>query len=237
MKQIVLHALGVDGSKTQAQQSEGKQQQQSDLRKEPPHKQLKTSTSKTTPASQSLSSSNISPNYNSISVQNSDHTHVTKPQIHYQNPEYPSAVRTPVSKMTQQAPTPTSLASSGIGSMHEEDATVSHSRKSIPQQYSTGVSLNRSNTAEHHDENILAPTKQPLHSHKHKRTHSERNMLLHDNKDAMKVQNSISDHHRLRNEVQKLTLSVEEEEIRYANIAVEYIHALSGVANYIVTIT
>ena len=208
MKQIVLHALGVDDSKTQhVQQSEGKQQQKSDSRKELPHKQSKTSTPKTIPASQSLSNSmnvNISPSSNPVSVQNSDHTQVTKPQMHYQHPEYPSTIRTPVSKMIhQQTPTPTSLASSGIGSMYEEDPTFGHSHKHIPQQYNN-TALNRSNTAEHHDENILSPTKQHSHSHRHKRTHSERNMLPH----------SISDHHKLRNEVQKLTLSVEEEEIR-----------------------
>ena len=211
---------------TQTRQSESKQQQQSDLSKEPLHKQPKTSTSKTIPASQSLSSSmhaNISPSSNTVSAQNSDHTHVTKPQIHYQHPEYPSTVRTPVSKMIQQAPTPTSLASSGIGSMYEEDATISHSHKCVPQQYSTGV-LRRSNTAEHRDENILSPTKQHSHSHRYKRTHSERNMLPHENREAMRVQHSISDHHKLRTEVQKLTLSVEEE-IRYAHNAMEYIRS------------
>ena len=220
MKQIVLHALGVDGSKaqlTQAQQSESKQQQKSDPRKVPPHKQSKTS--KTIPASQPLSNSmtvNISPSSNPVSVQNSNHTHVTKPQLHYQHPEYPSTVRTPVSKMIQQTPTPTSLASSGIGSMYEEDATFSHSHKHIPQQYNIGV-LKSSDTTEHRDENTLSPTKQHSHSHRHKRTHSEHNMLSHENRDAVKVQHSISDHHKLRNEVQKLTLSVEEEEIRYVH--------------------
>ena len=46
----------MDGGKLQAQQGEGKKrQQQLDLQKEPPHKQLKTS--KTVPVSQSLSNS------------------------------------------------------------------------------------------------------------------------------------------------------------------------------------
>ena len=216
MKQIVLHTLGVDSSKsqqTQVQQSESKQQ--SDLRKETPLKQLKTFTPKTAPTSQSLNSSmnaNISPSSNAVSVQNSDHADVVKPKLYYKNPEHPATMRTPISRMIQQAPTPTSLASSGIGSLNEEDATVSLTHK--PQQYTTGVPLKRSHAIVCDENNSSSPIKWHSHSHRHKRTHSERNMLSQEGKDNMKVQHSISDQHKLRNEVQKLTLSVEEEEIR-----------------------
>ena len=224
MKQIVLHALGVDGGKsqqTEAQQGEGKKrQQQLDPQKEPPHKQLKTS--KTVPASQSLSNSvsaNVSPSFNSTSVHNTYHAHVTNSTTHYQNAEHPSAVRAPVSRMIQQAATPTSIASSGIGSLNDEDALLIHSHKTVPLQYNSRASVTRVHTTEHHrhDENSSLPTKQHSHPHaRHKRTHSEHTMLSQEGRDVFNVHPSVSDHHRLRNEVQKLTLSVEEEEIRCA---------------------
>ena len=71
MKQIVLHALGVNGVKpqqTQVQQGENKQQKQ---RKEFSGKHSKVSTAKTAPSPQSLSkctSSNVPPGFNVISV-------------------------------------------------------------------------------------------------------------------------------------------------------------------------
>ena len=239
MKQIVLHALGVDGGKSQqaqAQQGEGKKrQQQLDLQKEPPHKQLKTS--KTVPVSQSLSNSmsaNVSICSNSTSVQNSLRTHVTNSTIHYQNAEHPSAVRTPVSRMFQQAPTPTSVASSGIGSLNDEEAII-HSHKPVPHLYHTRGSLTRVSTTEHHkhDENSLFPTKQHSHPHaRHKRTHSEHTMLSQEGRDAVNIHHSISDHHRLQNEVQKLTLSVEEEEIRCAKCMCIHIILLYKLCTY-----
>ena len=222
MKQIVLHALDIDTNKSQQtrvqQKAESKQQQkqqqQHDLRKELPHKHI---TPKTSPTTQSLGNStncNISPSPNSVSVQNSAHKQVNKLKTtHYQNPEDLSTViRTPINK---QAPTPTSLASSGIGSLNEEDNTIGHPYKPIPQQYNTiGTPLRKSNTADRCNESSVSPIKHS--SHKHKRTHSERNMLLHEGgKDVMKMYHSVSGHHQLKNEVKRLTLSVEEEEIRY----------------------
>lgn len=216
MKQIVLHALGVD--KSQIERGESKRQsQQQELRKDLPHQQhAKTATPKTKLASQCLGNStdsNISPSSNTASVHNSDHRQVTK-AMHYHSPEGPT--RTPVAKMIQQAPTPTSLASSGIGSLNEEDATVSHSYKPVPHHCNTGVtSLKRSNTTEHHNEHGVSPIMIKQHPHRHKRTHSERNMLLHEGKDVVRMQHSMSDHRQLKNEVQRLKLNVEEEEIRY----------------------
>ena len=222
MKQIVLHALGVEASKSQQtcvqQKAESKQQhqqQQDDLRKEQPHKHI---TPKTSPTTQSFSNStncNISPTPNAILVQISGHKQVNKLKTtHHHNPEDLSTVmRTPVN------PTPTSLASSGIGSLNEEDTTISHPYKPIPQQYNTTeVPLRKTNTADHYNESSVSPIKQ--NPHKHRRTHSERHMLLHEGgKDVMKVYHSVSDRHQLKNEVKRLTLSVEEEEIRYlANI-------------------
>ena len=221
MKQIVLHALGVGNDKmqqAQIQQSEDKQElkkQSSSL-----HNHLtKTSTPKTVPAAQSenLTNSNISPGYSAISVQNSDHKQATKSKtIHSHNSEDVSTVRPPISKMIQHTPTPTSLASSGIGSLNEEDMFVIHSHKTVPQQYSIGGASSKTSVQKaHSNESGLAPTKQHSHSHRHRRTSSERNMLPHTEREIMKVQYSKSEHHQLKNEVQKLTLSVEEEEIRY----------------------
>ena len=238
MKQIVLHALGVDASKSQQarvqQKAEKKQQQQQhqqqhDFRNELPHELKKTSTPKTSLIAQSVSNStncNISPSHNSVSVQSGDHKQVNKLKApHHQSPEDPSTVvRTGINK---QAPTPTSLASSGIGSLNEEDSTIGHTYKSTPQRYSAnGVPLRKCNTAEYCNENSVSPIKQS--SHKHKRTHSERNMLLHEGgKDVMKVHHSVSDRHQLKNEVKRLTLSVEEEEIRYVtSIQYCYTYAL-----------
>ena len=215
MKQIVLHALGVNGIKsqqTQVQQGENKQQKQ---RKEFSDKHSKVSNPKTAPSSQSLSnstSSNFPPGFNVTSVKDSGHKQVTKP--HYQNPEDPSIVRMPINKMIQQTPTPTSLASSGIGSLYEEDVTTNHSHKLAPQQHNVGKPSKESSTMEYHNESLSPTSKQYSHSHERKRANSECNMLLNADKDIVKVQHSRSDHHQLKNEVKRLTLSVEEEEIR-----------------------
>lgn len=219
MKQILLHALGVDSNKRQQtqvhlQDGESKQQQE-ELRKKSSHKYSKTSIPKTAPASQPFSdstNSSISPGTNAGSLQSSNHKQVAKLKAtHYQNPQEPSVVRTPVSKMIQQTPTPTSLASSGIGSLNEEDTTVTHPFKPVPQQDNVGGLLK----TEHLNDSGLPPTRHHQHSHRHKRTHSERNMHPHEGgREITKVQHSISDHQQLKSQVQRLTLSVEEEEIR-----------------------
>ena len=134
---------------------------------------------------------------------------------YYRNRD-PQEHSTPLNRIIQEhTPTPSSLASSGIGSLAEEEAMVAHFSKPNT-HHSTTVFPTKPNSIGHCHETTLSPAHgNKRHRHRHRRTNSDRNLLNQGDEDiANKLRQSNSEHRLLKNEVQQLALSVEEEEIK-----------------------
>jgi len=227
LKQIVLHALGV-GSKGQSSPPQDSKQQQEQLlkqslptqtpSKEAAHNQKKSSNPRAAPAAHV--SSSVSPTTQTSSVispaQESSHHHHYR---HKDSLDHFSASKAPLNKFIHQhTPTPSSLASSGIGSLAEEETMMTYSAKPTT-QHSGSVFPIKSDFTNHCHDNTLSPAHDSKrHKHRHRRTKSDRNFLTQGDSEIAKIQQSKSEHRLLKNEVQQLALSVEEEEIKYVSL-------------------
>lgn len=220
LKQIVLHALGVEskGQSTSLLKEDNKRQQQQQQEqlvkqslpssKESIQNPLRSLNPRTAPAVCSSSSSKSPTTQVSNTVLENNH------KQYYRNRD-PREHSTPLNRIVQEhTPTPSSLASSGIGSLAEEEAVVAHSSKPIAHR-STTVFPTKPNSIDHCHETTLSPVHgNKRHRHRHRRTNSNRILLNQGDEDIAKLKQSKSEHCLLKNEVQQLALSVEEEEIK-----------------------
>jgi len=226
LKQIVLHSLGVGskGQSTSPLEEDNKQQQQrkqdqllkqsfpmQTSSKESAHNPMRPSNPRTAPAACGSKNLTTQVPSNATTVLESNH----KQYYRKRDSQEHSASKAPLNRIIQHhTPTPSSLASSGIGSLAEEETMVAQSSKPTT-HHSTSVFPVKPNSIDYHHEIILSPAHDNRrHIHRHRRTNSDRNLLTQGDEDIAKIQQSRSEHCLLKNEVQQLALSVEEEEIK-----------------------